>query len=115
MPVKPEMVIESLKELNDKVRLMGDGKFEPIHWAGDPILSKILTDLSLIKEIEFQGVMISMKSMIGMMFRKKEGEDVSEAVKTMSSESACGVALVFLAGYRLGRKDAEVDQLERML
>lgn len=114
MAVKKEAVAESISELSKLTKLMGDGQFEPFHWAGDPIISQVLTDLASVKEIEGQGMMIGMMTVVKMMLKKKEDETES-FTKQMLAETANHAAVLFLAGYRLGRKDAEVAELERML
>ena len=110
--MKTEDIKPMFDELSTKVKLMGDGKFEPLHWAGDQDIAGVLTIIAANEAVKGQAVVIAMMAMMKVMLSNKEEKG---AVESSMHEAENQVALVFLAGYHLGKRDAEVARLNGLV
>lgn len=106
MTLTRERVDESVKQVKELVRKMGDGQFEPVHYAGDP---EIVSQMQIIAASESMGTtvgfMFAMLALEMMTGRIKELKDEKNGMSKLLTEHSDIPAMVFLAGYRLGLKD----------
>ena len=101
------------KHVSERAKLLGHPPFEDYHWVGDDDVTNILREAW--GSMRLRGIVALSAMLFALAPRPDNAEAPTQAsARAMTDQPAEIVARLVCAAYRMGRKDAEVEQLRSM-